>query len=48
MSKTEDRYRVVFTGNLTGDFSLERTKIRFRKVFRLMPESHNDDQPNEQ
>jgi hypothetical protein len=39
MSKTEDRYRVVFAGNLTGDLSLERTKIRFRKVFRLMPAS---------
>lgn len=39
MSKAEDRYRVVFAGNLTGDFSLERTKIKFRKVSRLMPAS---------
>ena len=38
MSKTEDHYRVVFAGNLTGDFSLERTKIKFRKVSRLIRE----------
>jgi hypothetical protein len=37
MSETEDLYRVVFAGNLTGDFSLERTKTRFGKVFRLTP-----------
>ena len=37
MSEAEDLYRVVFAGNLTGDFSLERTKTRFGKVFRLTP-----------
>jgi len=37
MSNTEDLYRVVFAGNLTGDYSLERTKTRFGKVFRLTP-----------
>lgn len=37
MSEAEDLYRVVFAGNLTGDFSLERTKVRFGKVFRLKP-----------
>lgn len=37
MSEAEDLYRVVFAGNLTGDFSLERTKTRFGKVFRLKP-----------
>jgi hypothetical protein len=37
MSDTEDLYRVVFAGNLTGDFNLERTKTRFGKVFRLAP-----------
>ena len=38
MSETEDLYRVVFAGNLTGDFSLDRTKARFGKVFRLSPD----------
>lgn len=38
MSESEDLYRVVFAGNLTGDFSLDRTKTRFGKVFRLTPE----------
>ena len=37
MSDAEDLYRVVFAGNLTGDYSLERTKARFGKVFRLTP-----------
>lgn len=35
MSEPEELYRVVFAGNLTGDYSLDRTKARFGKVFRL-------------
>ena len=35
MSDSEDLYRVVFAGNITGDFSLDRTKDRFGKAFRL-------------
>ncbi|MBO6556098.1 MAG: hypothetical protein JJ934_11720 [Pseudomonadales bacterium] len=35
MSDSEDLYRVVFAGNITGDFSLDRTKTRFGKTFRL-------------
>ncbi len=35
MPDSEDLYRVVFAGNITGDFSLARTKTRFGKVFKL-------------
>ncbi len=35
MSEAEELYRVVFAGNLTGDYNLDRTKARFGKVFRL-------------
>lgn len=35
MSDSEDLYRVVFAGNITGDFSLDQTKARFGKAFRL-------------
>ena len=35
MSDSKDLYRVVFTGNLTGGFNLERAKVRFGFVFRL-------------
>ena len=38
MSESEDQYRVVFAGNLTGDFPLDRTKTRFAKVFKLAPD----------
>jgi len=38
MSESEDFFRVVFAGNLTGEYSPERTKTRFGKVFRLPPE----------
>ena len=34
----EDLYRVVFAGNLTGDFPLDKTKVRFGKAFRLPPQ----------
>lgn len=37
MTDTEDLYRVVFAGNLTGDFTPEKTRLRFGKVFRLTP-----------
>ena len=37
MSDTEELYRVVLAGNLTGDYPLERTKSRFGKVFKLPP-----------
>ena len=33
--ETEDLYQVVFAGNITGDFSRERTKQRFSKAFKL-------------
>ena len=33
--ETEDLYQVVFAGNITGDFSRERTKQRFGKAFKL-------------
>ena len=38
MSDAKDLYRVVFTGNVTDDFSLERAKVRYGIVFRLKPE----------
>jgi len=38
MSDTEELYRVVFAGALTGDYPLDKTKLRFGKVFRLAPE----------
>lgn len=35
-SKTdEELYQVVFAGNITGDFSMEQTKTRFGKAFKL-------------
>jgi hypothetical protein len=37
MTEPEELYRVVFAGNLTGDFPLDKTKLRFGKVFRLAP-----------
>jgi hypothetical protein len=35
MTDSEDLYRVVFAGNLTGDYTPEQTRLRFGKVFRL-------------
>jgi hypothetical protein len=35
MSDKDDLFRVVFVGNLTGEYTLDRTKSRFGKVFRL-------------
>lgn len=35
MADTEDLYRVVFAGNLTGDFPLNTTKQCIGKGFRL-------------
>lgn len=35
MSEPEELFRVVFAGNLTGDFPLDTTKARFGKAFRL-------------
>lgn len=37
MAEQEELFRVVFAGNLTGDYTEERTKARFGKVFRLPP-----------
>lgn len=34
-SEAEDLFRVVFAGNITGDFSLEKTKRRFGRAFHL-------------
>ncbi len=31
----DDLYRVVFAGKITGDFTLEKTKARFAKAFKL-------------
>ena len=33
----EDLFRVVFAGQITGDFSLTQTKARFAKAFKLAP-----------
>lgn len=38
MTESEDLYRVVFAGNLTGDFTPDQTKLRFGKAFRLSPD----------
>lgn len=37
MAENEDLFRVVFAGNLTGDYTPEQTRLRFGKVFRLSP-----------
>ena len=37
MSEPEELYRVVFAGNLTGDFPLAKTKARFARAFKLPP-----------
>ena len=37
MTDKEDLYRVVFAGNLTGDYTPVETRLRFAKVFRLSP-----------
>lgn len=33
----EDLFRVVFAGQITGDFSLTETKARFARAFKLTP-----------
>ncbi len=35
MSDQEDLFRVVFAGNITGDYPLDTTKARFGKAFKL-------------
>ena len=41
VTEQEDQFRVVFDGSLTGDYSLENTKLRFGKVFGLFTEKIN-------
>ncbi len=41
MTEQEDQFRVVFEGSLTGDYSLEKTKLRFGKGFGLSTEKIN-------
>ncbi len=38
MSDPEAQFRVVFAGQLTGDYTPDQTKARFGKVFRLTPD----------
>lgn len=36
-SQDEELFQVVFAGIITGDYSMEQTKRRFGKVFKLTP-----------
>jgi hypothetical protein len=38
MNESEELYRVVFAGQITGDYPLAKTKQRFGKVFKLEPD----------
>jgi len=41
LSMTDKIFQVVFNGAVTGEFDLETTKARFKKVFKLRPTQLN-------
>lgn len=38
MNESDELYRVVFAGQITGDYPLQKTKLRFGKAFKLNPD----------